>query len=84
MSVFGSSALRWLNESRLGWRLIAPLIMFGVIILFVREDVNKRRCTKACVVQGYAKGAYVGGDGDGCVCVDSQGKHVTKSKSNQE
>ena len=84
------AAWRWMAESPWFLRVIAPLLLFGVIAMFVRADLKNRECARVCKGQGHADGFRTGGrnTGEHCVCLDNQGRNVDgqtqKRNSNEE
>jgi hypothetical protein len=69
---------RWLADTPQVLRLVVPLVMLGVIVMFVRADIKNRECVQVCKTQGHAGGYHVGGSVSGhrCMCVDRDGKNI--------
>lgn len=79
MSFEAHSALwRWIADSPQVLRLVVPLAMLSVIVMFVRADLKNRECVQVCKAQGHAGGYHVGGGTTGhrCMCVDRDGKNI--------
>ena len=74
----------WMAQSRLFKRVILPLILLGVVVMFIRADVRNRECARLCIAEKLMDGYYVGSRGnDHCVCTDNHGR-VIAPKVNSE